>query len=303
MRYLSPMLLLLVGLTTTLATLHAQDDLLSALNDTTPPPREYTLATFKSTRIISGHSIETVSARHLDFRISHRFGPLNGGAYNFFGLDQATIRLGLEYGISPRLMLGIGRSSTEKTFDGFVKYKLLRQTFSNETPLSVTVLGATTLNSSLGRAQTERDYRFDHRLTHVAQLLLARKFSEQLSVQLMPTYLHRNLVELATDANDVWALGIGGRMKVTRRMALTGEYYYVLPGSTRAPYQNALALGIDIETGGHVFQLHFTNSLGMVEPLFIARTTDRWADGGIRFGFNISRTFNLGPRQTRAGGW
>jgi hypothetical protein len=258
-------------------------------------PRQPVAATFKGTRVINGHSVETPGGGTLVFLISHRFGTLNSGAYNFFGLDQATIRLGLEYGLTNRLAVGIGRNSLEKTFDGFVKYRALRQsTGRGAFPVSVTLLGATAL-TSLRYPGAGFDHTFPRRLTYTWQALVARKFTPRLSLQLSPTVVHRNLVDTEADENDVYALGLTGRQKLTQRMALTLEYYYRLPGSRDSGLHDALAAGIDIETGGHVFQLHVTNAQGMIEPLFIPRTSGEFWQGDIYFGFNIARNFTLRP--------
>ena len=273
---------------------HAQQDLMQQLNHLTGDSlrRELTVATFKGTRIINGQSVETPGAGSLLFLISHRFGALNSGAYNFFGLDQATIRLGLEYGLTDRLAVGVGRSSLEKTFDGFGKYRLLRQgTGPGALPVSVTLFASAALGSLRYEAQPERTTA--SRLTYTYQALLARKFSPALSVQLIPTFLHRNYVELRREQNDVLALGLAARQKLTKRFALTGEYYYLLPGATAEAFRNSLALGFDIETGGHVFQLHVTNSQGMIEKFFIPQTTGNFLKGDIFFGFNVSRAFQL----------
>ncbi|WP_324675907.1 DUF5777 family beta-barrel protein [Hymenobacter sp. GOD-10R] len=272
---------------------HAQDDLLKTLEAqvTDSARAEYVQATFKGTRIINGQSVETPGAGTMVFLISHRFGMLNSGAYNFFGLDQATIRLGLEYGINDRLTVGVGRSSLEKTYDGFVKYRALRQsTGSRAMPVSVTLFASSAL-TSLKFPDQERPT--DSRFAYTYQALIARKFSPSLSLQLMPTLVHRNFVDTRAEQNDVYALGIAGRQKLTKRVALTAEYYYLLPGATADRFRNSLAVGFDIETGGHVFQLHFTNSQGMIEKFFIPQTTGRWLDGDIYFGFNISRVFTL----------
>jgi hypothetical protein len=276
---------------------HAQQDLLQQLNHLTSDSlrRELTVATFKGTRVINGQSIETPGAGSLLFLISHRFGTLNSGAYNFFGLDQATIRLGLEYGLTDRLAVGVGRSSLEKTFDGFGKYRLLRQgTGPGALPVSVTLFASAAFSSLRFEPQPERTTA--SRLTYSYQALLARKFSPTLSVQLMPTLLHRNFVDLRRDQNNVLALGLAARQKLTKRLALTGEYYYLLPGATADDFRNSLALGFDIETGGHVFQLHVTNSQGMIEKFFIPQTTGNFLKGDIFFGFNVSRAFQLRGR-------
>ena len=227
---------------------------------------------------------------------------MNTGAYNFFGLDQGVIRLGLEYGFTRNLTVGVGRSSNEKTFDGFIKYRAVRQgTGPGTMPFSVTLLGTTAL-STLRYVGTPLDDRpFRTRLTYTYQALIARKFSDDFSLQLMPTWVHRNLVMTRADDNAVFALGVAARQRLTKRLALTGEYYYVLPGATADDprYYNSIAVGVDIETGGHVFQLHFTNSNGMIEKFFIPQTTGNFFKGDIYVGFNISRAFTIGNRKLK----
>jgi Membrane bound beta barrel domain (DUF5777) len=278
----------------------AAQDLLKELERQTAPTEpvaEYASATFKSVRIINGHSVETAGKNTLHFLIGHRFGAINSGAYNFFGLDQSVIRLGLEYGFTSNLTVGVGRSSNEKTIDGFVKYRAIRQgTGPGTLPFTVTLLGTSAISTLkyAGTLQDDRPVRT--RLTYTYQALIARKFSDGFSLQLMPTWVHRNLVDTRAEQNDVLALGIAGRQKITKRLAITGEYYYLLPGATAddVRYHNSLAVGFDIETGGHVFQLHFTNSNGMIEKFFIPQTTGNFFKGDIYFGFNISRAFTLG---------
>jgi hypothetical protein len=273
------------------ARLFAQDDLLTMM-DTDSNAVVYTSATFKSTRIINSHSVENMAKKHLDFRISHRFGKLNSGSYELWGLDVATIRLGLDYGITDNLMIGVGRSSNQKTYDGYLKLKLLRQSSGARTmPVSVVLLGTTTASSI--KFSPEEEMTFKSRLSYCGQLLIARKFNERLSLQLMPTFLHRNRTNVIGEENNVWALGMGGRYKISKRVSINAEYYAVLPDQLDARYHNSLSMGFDIETGGHVFSLHFTNSLGMIEKQFITETDGRWSKGDIHYGFNISRTFSF----------
>ena len=273
----------------------AQDDLMNILNQNTSSEINYTTATFKSTRIMNGHSIERMLPGQLDVRISHRFGTINSGAYNFFGLDQSNIHLSLEYGIWKWLMIGVGRGSYEKTFDGFAKFSILRQSSGAKVmPVSLSVVTSAALKS-LKFSDPSRTNYFSSRMSYVAQLLVARKISQALSVQLTPSYVHRNLVPTELDPNDIYALGAGARLKLTKRISLNGEYYYIANPKTYLSQQiyNPLSVGFDIETGGHVFQLFFTNSLGMIEKAFIGETTSQWKNGGIHFGFNISRVFTL----------
>jgi hypothetical protein len=273
----------------------AQDDLMDLLNKNAPPEINYTTATFKSTRIMNGHSIERMPPGQLDFRISHRFGTLNSGAYNLWGLDQANIHFGLEYGILKWLMVGVGRGTYEKTFDGFAKFTILRQsTGAKEMPVSLSAFSSVAINS-LKWTDTERTNYFSSRLSYVAQVLVARKFSPSLSFQLTPSYVHRNMVPTELDPNDLFAIGAGGRMKLSKRISLNAEYYYVANPKDYMSQQiyNPFSVGFDIETGGHVFQIILTNSVAMIEKGFIGETTGSWAKGDIHLGFNISRVFNL----------
>lgn len=256
----------------------------------------YTTATFKSTRLIDGHTVENLGKGILDFRISHRFGKVNGGGYDLFGLDNATMRLSFDYGISNRFMVGIGRSTYEKTYDAFLKVKLLRQSAGEKRmPLTVSYVPTVAIKT-LRSIDSIRKNSFASRLYFTHQLIIARKFSEQTSLQLMPTYSHRNLVTLASEPNDLISIGIGGRQKLSRRVSFNAEYYYQLPDYKLNGTTNALSVGFDIETGGHVFQLHFTNSQGMSERTFITETRGKWGKGDIYFGFNISRVFTVGKR-------
>jgi len=272
-----------------------QEDLLNILNKDSMPETNVVRATFKSTRVMNGHSIERMPSGQLDFRISHRFGRLNTGAYEFFGLDQSSSHMSLEYGILDWLMIGIGRGAYEKTFDGFAKFSLLRQsTGAKNMPVSVSVMTSAALKS-LKWTDPERTNYFSSRLSYTGQVLVARKINQSLSLQLAPTIVHRNLVATELDPNDLIAIGAGGRIKLTKRISFNGEYYYIVnPKSYMSPkIYDPLSVGFDIETGGHVFQLIFTNSIAMIEKGFIGETTGDWKKGDIHFGFNISRVFTL----------
>jgi hypothetical protein len=277
------------------ALISAQDDLMNLLDENTPPEINYATATFKSTRVMNGHSIEKMPPGQLDFRISHRFGTINSGIYEYFGLDQSRVHFGLEFGIFKWLMIGVGRGTYEKTYDGFAKFSILRQSSgASKMPVSVSYL-ATVAVTTLKWADTSRTNYFSSRLSYVHQLLIARKISQSFSVQLSPTFVHRNMVGTELDPNDLYSLGAGARMKLTKRISLNAEYYYMFNPKSYMSQQvyNPLSLGIDIETGGHVFQLIFTNSEAMIEKGFIGETTGTWRKGDIHFGFNISRVFTL----------
>ena len=271
-------------------------DLDDLLNAETKPTANYATATFKASRIINGHSIEQMKKHQLDFRISHRFGTLNDNAYGLFGLDRSVIHFSLEYGLTDRLMLGAGRGSFNKTYDAFAKYKILRQSSGAKVmPLSLSYFTSVELNTLKFQDPTRTNY-FSSRLAYVNQLLIARKFNDNFSFQLTPTYIHRNLVKTELDQNDIYAMGFGARYKLSKRLSLNAEYYYTYAPNNKfldTKYYNAASVGIDIETGGHVFQIMLTNSQGMREGTFIPATTDSWTNGGIHLGFNISRVFAL----------
>jgi len=272
----------------------SQDDLESLLNDETADEKSFVSATFKNTRVLNGHSIELMKPNELEFRISHRFGKLNGGAYELWGLDQANIHFSLEYGLKDWLTVGVGRGTYQKTYDGFLKFRLLRQsTGKQSSPVSVAYVSTMSVNSL--REKELQDH-FNNRLSYAHGLMIARKFSGNLSLQLSPHFVHRNFVETAFDQNDLFALGFGGRYKLSKRISLNAEYFYVVDSNeSKGSFKmvNPLSIGLDIETGGHVFQLHVTNSLAMIEKGFIGETFDNWLDGGVHFGFNISRVFSL----------
>jgi opacity protein-like surface antigen len=274
--------------------LHAQniDEL---LEEATNSGTEYAYATFKSTHIVSGQSIERMPEGQLDFRISHRFGELNSGAYNFWGMDQANVHFSLDYGITDWLQAGFGRGTYEKTYDGSLKLSVFRQS-KGDRPMPVSVSFYTNMAINTLKWEQSGTLPFWDRVSYVHQLLVARKFSERFSLELNPTYVHRNIVDTELDPNDLWALGAGGRFKLTKRLSLNAEYYYVIPplhDYQSSTTYNPLSVGIDLETGGHVFQIHLTNSLAMIAKGFISETTGRWIDGGIHIGFNISRVFTL----------
>jgi len=275
--------------------LFAQDDLMNLLNENAAKETLLTTATFKSTRIMNGHSIERMPAGQLDVRISHRFGTLNTGAYNFYGLDQANMHLSLEYGIFNWIMVGVGRGNYEKTFDGFTKFSVLRQSSGAKVmPVSVSIFSSIAVNTLKWTDLTRTNY-FSSRLSYVGQVLIARKFNYSFSFQLTPSYVHRNLVTTELDPNDLYALGAGGRFKLTKRISVNAEYFYLANPKSFMSQQiyNPLSVGFDLETGGHVFQFIFTNSIAMIEKGFIGETTGSWRKGDIHFGFNISRVFTL----------
>jgi hypothetical protein len=282
-------------LTMLLATgaLHAQDqDLLSMVKSSAA--KDYVTNAFKSSRVINGHSMEFIGKGVLDVRILHRFGLLSNGLKELFGLDQASMRLGLDYGLATNLTVGVGRSTLNKELDAFVKYRPLRQV-TGGFPFSVVWVSGITLFTT-DWPYPERDNKFSSRLAYFHEVIIGRKFTEAFTLQVSPILVHRNLVTGADDDNNTIALGIGGRVKLSKRVAFVVDYHPILSG--REPNtKDPLSAGFDIETGGHVFQLHFSNSAGMNEKAFLTGTTDDFWKGDIRFGFNLSRVFQMGGKR------
>ena len=268
----------------------SSQDLLDVLALEAPVQENIVSATFKGTRIVNGHSIENRKNKELEFIISHRFGRVNTGFEELFGLDQANIRFALEYGLTDDLTAGLGRSSFEKTYDGYLKYSLLKQkTGANAFPFAVSLFGSIAAKSQKAIAGNERT--FAESLFYVGQVLIAKKVNSSLSIQVTPTYVHRNLATIAADPHDIFALGFGTRVKLSKRVSLNAEYYQQFQNLTSINARNSLAFGVDIETGGHVFQIILSNAITMVEKSFITETTGNFFGGDIHLGFNLSRTF------------
>jgi hypothetical protein len=266
-----------------------EEDLLRGV-DINSPRKEVVTNAFKSSRVINGHSMEFIGKGVLDFRILHRFGRANDGISEWFGLDQASMRMGLDYGLGKNLTVGIGRSTFKKEADGFLKLRLLSQK-TYGTPFSVVVVAGMSVYT-FKNTDPLHEVTFSSRAGYYYQSIIGRKFSRKFSLQLSPTLVHRNVVQ-AGDLNDIYAIGIGSRFKLSKRTALVADYFPVLNRTSTSDTRNSLSLGFDIETGGHVFQLHFSNSTGMNERAFITDTHDSWGKGEVRFGFNLSRVFTV----------
>ena len=256
---------------------------------------EYVTNAFKSPRVINSHSMEMLPAGVLDFRILHRFGFVNQGYRELFGLDQASMRLGFAYGVTPNLSLGIGRSTAKKELDGFFRYRLLWQsTGKRNMPISAVWVSGITLNTlPEPLSQPEVDVTLSRRLGYYHQLVIGRKFNNDFTLQLTPTLVHRNIVDNRLVPNDLVALGIGGRYKFSQRVAFVWDYYFPFNSFPPRLSSHPLSLGFDIETGGHIFQLHFSNATGMNERAFLTDQNGDWFKGDIRFGFNLSRVFQI----------
>ncbi|NNF01784.1 MAG: hypothetical protein HKN22_03800 [Bacteroidia bacterium] len=289
----------------------AQDELMDILSEETKGDEpKYVVATFKTTRIINSQSIETVGDNTLDFRVAHRFGAIGkksgGDVHNLYGFDiSSDIRIAFEYGITDRLTVGASRSKYKENLEGLIKYRALSQRSDNKMPVSITWFSSITYTPEKDNGRgiyeetnplTNRVTKlYERRVNYTHQALIGRKFSSAISFQLMPTFVHRNYVDDPLDENNLFFLGAGGRVKVTPSTAVIVDYYYTFSEYRNDSdlYADPLGIGVEIETGGHVFSLMFTNSGPIVEPEFLTNTINSWEDGGYRFSFNISRNFKL----------
>lgn len=264
-------------------------DLLKLVGDD-KPKKEFLTNAFKATRVINGHSMEFLGNGVLDFRILHRFGAVNSGVNNLFGLDQANMRFALDYGISKRVMIGFGRSNVNKELDGFIKLRPIWQA-SGGSPVSIVLISGMVYNTVPWTDPTRVNYK-SSRMSFYNQVIIGRKFSNAFSLQLAPIMVHKNFVDSSTTPHDTYAVGVGARLKLSQRVALVVDYHPVVYGRPKNT-QDPMSAGFDIETGGHVFQLHFSNSVGMNEKAFLTETTGSFLKGDIRFGFNLSRVFTI----------
>jgi hypothetical protein len=252
---------------------------------------------FYGTRLINAHTTEQVGKRVLAYRISHRFGSLrNDVLYNFLGLDGgASISFQFDYGLSDKLGIGIARDQGSKLYNGYLKYSLLNQMQGGGSPVSVTLYGkgniSTLRDPGIVPGGVGRYDNFAHRMSYVTQAIISRKFGEKVSLQLAPTWIHHNLVERNVDKNDIFALHVGAQYKISKRIGISGEYNYVLNSHTSVPTYNSAGVGIDLVTGGHIFQIHLINSNLINEAFAIPYNRSNWLDGDFRLGFNISRSF------------
>lgn len=267
---------------------YSQDDLLDEI-DTNSLDSQYATAAFKGLKIVNFESTKLVAKKELTFIVAHRFGSLANGLDNFFGLDEAVTRLNFIFGISDGLNIGVSRSSFQKIYEASAKYRLIQQK-ENGFPFTIVGFNAFLINTGLEKDNLPL-IKFKHRLGYTAQLLVSRKVNTNFSVQLAPTFFHDNYVAINEQDNSQFAMGFGGRYKISKRSSLNIDYGWHLNRAENSPFKNPLSIGIDIETGGHVFQMHFTNAQGMNTNSFLGQGSGDWTDGDVYFGFNLSRTF------------
>ena len=271
----------------------SQDDLLEMLDDDSEKS-EFVESAFKGTRVVNAQSLEIPKPKILQFMIQHRFGSIENGFYDLFGMDYATIRFDFHYGLTDRLSIGIGRSSLDKIYDMFLKTKLIRQTSGSKSfPFSVLFysdIGIDTKRKPEIYPSVKDN--FSNRLLYVNQLIIGRKFSRNLSLEILPTLVHRNLVPTNDDDHDQASIGIAGRFKLSNRISINADYFIPI-GDRNENYKNSLAVGVDYETGGHVFQVMLANAQGPYEYTFIENASGDFSSGTLYLGFNISRSFTL----------
>lgn len=265
-----------------------QEDLLEELDGELKADNSVRAA-FKGIKIVNFESTKLLYKKDFYFVVSHRFGSVKYGFDDFFGLDQAVTRLQFLYGITDGLTVGISRSSYQKTYGATVKYRLLQQR-KDGFPFTVAGYHLIAANTAMSKDDLPK-MEFKHRLSYTSQLLISRKFTENFSLQLMPTFLHENYVVVDTQDNSQFALGVGGRYKITPRWSINADYGWHLNRADASPFKNPLSIGVDLETGGHIFQMHFTNAQPMFENGFLGQATGDWGEGDIYFGFNLTRIF------------
>ena len=268
-----------------------EDSLLKELDSLSENEQIFELPAFKALQIGNLQSTKVVSKGDLYLVVAHRFGYLKNGITDFFGLDQANTKIQLLYGIKKNLQLGVSRDSYQKTYSGTAKYRLLKQ--SNKLPLNVSLYGSIDVNSQLKKSVYPGLKQLD-RFSYTAQILAAKRFSEKLSLQIAPIFVRHNLQDLnytKEQTHNQVLLGTGGRYKLSNRFSVNFDYVYNFSRNKNSLYKNPLTIGVDIETGGHVFQLLFTNSRASNDSSFLTETLGDWSKGQISFGFNIVRVF------------
>lgn len=268
--------------------LFGQVDLLAEI-DVDSTQNDFGTAAFKGLKIVNFESTELVAKKQMTFVVSHRFGSIEHGFDNFFGLDDAVTRLNFIYGLANNLNISVSRSSFQKTFESSIKYRITRQVH-NTFPFTIVGYNSISVNSALDKKNLPK-IEFIHRLGYTTQLLISRKINSYLSAEIAPTYFHENFAPTISQQNSQFAVGFGGRYKLGKRWSMNVDYGLHLNRSSESPFNNPLSIGVDLETGGHVFQMHFTNAQAMNTNGFLGQSTGNWTDGNIFFGFNLSRVF------------
>lgn len=280
--------LMLIAFLAVNVSLFAQDDLLDELDGDAKVDKK-TASVFKGVKIINMESTKLAAKKDFYFVISHRFGSVKSGIKDLFGLDNSNIRFSFVYGFSDRFNAGFSRSSSNKTYDAHIKYRFLQQE-DGKSPVTIVGFNSMEYNTGLDVVNFPL-LESKHRYTYAHEVLISRKFNENFSLEVSPIYLHQNFVENDFQDNSQYILGFGGRYKVSKHVTINAEYHAHMNRVANSKYSNPLSLGVDIETGGHVFQLHITNAQLMNESGYLTRALGDWGSGDIYFGFNIWRVF------------
>lgn len=264
---------------------YSQEDLLKDIDtikttETSQPPA------FKALQIVTGQSTKLSAKNEWYIVVAHRFGDISTGFKNFFGLDDASTKLGAIYGITDNISVSLSRETNMKTFEGAVKYKLVKQ--NEKSPVDIVGYHAMALNTDLHKDNYPY-LKFSDRLAYLTQALISRRFNDNFSLQLTPSYIHKNLYNPAIEDKNQFLTGLGGRYKISKRISLNAEYFVNF--DNHSFYKNPLSLGMDIETGGHVFQLVFSNSQINSDIGYLSNAAGKWGKGQIFFGFNLYRVF------------
>ena len=248
--------------------------------------KNYSTATLKALQLVTLQSTKMPAKKEFYFVISHRFGTVKDGLDSFFGLDEATTKLGGIYGITDWPAVNLSRHTLNKMYETGAKYRMLRQ--DDSFPVDIAGYSVADINTYLKEDQYP-GLEFKHRLTYVQQLLISRKINEKISLELVPSFVHKNLYNPKIENDNQFSFGGGGRYKITKRLSVNVEYMHNFdkPGF----YENPLSVGLDVETGGHVFQLLFTNSQSMSESGYLTNAAGEWGKGDFFFGFNLYRVF------------
>ena len=268
--------------------LFSQDDLLSEIDTATEKPL-YASAVFKGLKVINFESTKLVAKGGFNFIVSHRFGTVKNGFQNLFGLDEAVTHLNFVYGLSEHINISASRSSNQKIYEVATKFRLVNQQ-AGKMPFTVVGYTSVLANTALDSDNLPK-LEFKHRLSYVAQLLVSRKMNKNLSLILSPTFFHDNYLTDDFQDNSQYGVGFGGRYKLGKRWSLNTEYGVHLNRSENSLYKNPFSVGVDLETGGHVFQLLFTNSQSMNTNGVFGTSTGDWGESDVYFGFNLARSF------------
>jgi|TARA_B110000495_G_C22966216_1_gene566657 hypothetical protein len=266
----------------------SQDELLSEIDTVIEEPT-YASAVFKGLKVINFESTKLVAKKGFNFIVSHRFGTVKNGFQNLFGLDEAVTHLNFVYGLSDNINISASRSSNQKIYEVATKFRLVNQQ-AGKIPLTVVGYTSVLANTSLDTDNLPK-LEFKHRLSYVAQLLVSRKMNNNLSLILSPTFFHDNYLTDDFQENSQYGIGFGGRYKLGKRWSLNMEYGVHLNRSENSLYKNPFSIGVDLETGGHVFQLLFTNSQSMNTNGVFGTSTGEWGESDVYFGFNLARSF------------